>query len=68
MVVSWLINSMHNGIGRKFLLYTTTKVERETYLNNENTTNLFKVKSVLQGLWQGDMKITQYFNSLTRHS
>ena len=70
MVMSWLIDSMNNAIGRIFLLYTTAKVWDETkkvYLSNENTTKLFERESVLQDLHQGDLQVTQYFNLLTRY-
>ena len=67
----WLINSMINDIGENFLLYGTTKeiwdTAKETYCSNENTSKLFEIESILHDLYQGDMSITQYFNTLTRH-
>ncbi|RVW66271.1 hypothetical protein CK203_065988 [Vitis vinifera] len=67
----WLINSMINDIGENFLLYGTTKeiwdTAKETYCNNENTSKLLKIESILHHLYQGDMSMTQYFNTLTHH-
>lgn len=71
MVASWLVNSMTNNIGENFLLYDATKEIREavkeTYSANENTTELFEIKSIQHDLRQGDMHVTQYFNLPTRH-
>ena len=70
MVMSWLINSMANDIGENFLLYGTTKeiwdAAKETYSNNENTSELFEVESVLHDFRQGELTVTQYFNTLNR--
>jgi hypothetical protein len=72
MVMSWLINSITNKIGENFLLYETTKeiwdAARETYSSSENTSELFKIKATLRDLRQGDLSVTQYFNTLCRHS
>jgi hypothetical protein len=72
MVMSWLINSITNKIGENFLLYETTKeiwdAARETYSSSENTSELFKIKAALRDLRQGDLSVTQYFNTLCRHS
>jgi len=71
MVMSWLINSMTNKIGENFLLYGTAKeiwnATRETYSSSENTSELFKIEAALHDLCQGDLSITQYFNTLCRH-
>jgi len=71
MVMSWLINSMTNEIGENFLLYGTTKeiweAARETYSSFENTSELFEIEAVLHDLRQGELSITQYFNTLCRH-
>lgn len=71
MVMSWLINSMTNEIGENFLLYGTARefweAVRETYSNKENTSELFEIESILHDLQQGDMTVTQYFNTLTRY-
>lgn len=67
MVMSWMINSMTNKIGENFLLYGTTKeigeATRETYSSSENTSELFEIEAVLHDLRQGDLSITQYFNT-----
>ena len=69
--MSWLINSMTNDIGENFLLYETAKeiwdAAKDTYSNNDNTSQLFGVESTLHDLWQGEQSVTQYFNLLTRH-
>jgi hypothetical protein len=71
MVMSWLINSMTNEIGENFLLYGTAKeiweAARETYSSSENTSELFEIEAVLHDLRQGELSITQYFNTLCRH-
>ncbi|RVW54694.1 Retrovirus-related Pol polyprotein from transposon TNT 1-94 [Vitis vinifera] len=67
MVMLWLINSMTNDIGENFLLYGTAKeiwdAAKETYSNNENTLELFEVESVLHDFRQGELTVTQYFNT-----
>ena len=40
---------------------------RETYSSSENTSKLFAIESVLHDLLQGDLIVTQYFNTLIRH-
>lgn len=71
MVMSWLINSMNDEIGENFMFYGTAKeiwdAARETYSDNDNTAELFEIKSVLHDLRQGDMSVAQYFNTLNRH-
>ena len=71
MVMSWLINSMTNEIGENFLLYVTAKdiwdVAKETYSSFDNSSELFDVESILHDLCQGDLTVTQYFNTLTRN-
>ncbi|KAG4122408.1 hypothetical protein ERO13_D11G265450v2 [Gossypium hirsutum] len=70
MVMSWLINSMTTEIGENFLLYKTTKeiwdATRETYSSSENTSELFEIETHLHYL-QGEMTISQYFNTITRY-
>ncbi|KAL5567177.1 hypothetical protein UlMin_030341 [Ulmus minor] len=71
MVMSWLINSMNNDIGENCLLYETANeiwdAAKETYSDNENTTELFEIKGTLHDLRQGDLPVTVYFNLLTRY-
>ena len=70
-IMSWLINSMNVDIGENFLLYETPQeiweVVRETYSSSENTSELFAIESILHDLRQGDLAVTQYFNTLTHH-
>ncbi|RVW58951.1 hypothetical protein CK203_107662 [Vitis vinifera] len=39
---------------------------KETYSNNENMSGLFEVESVLHDFRQGELTVTQYFNTLNR--
>jgi hypothetical protein len=68
MVMSWLINSVTNEIGENFLLYETAKeiwdAARETYSSSENTSELFEIDAAMHDLHQGDLSVTQYFNTL----
>ena len=45
--MSWLPNSMTNGIGENFLLYETAaeiwEAAREAYSHMENTSELFEI-------------------------
>ena len=70
MVMSWLINSMTNEIGLDFLYYATAKeiwdAVKETYSDNENTSQLIEIKGLIHDLRQGDLTVTQYFNTLNR--
>ena len=54
MVMSWLINSMNIEIGENFIFYGITKeiwdATGETYSDNENTSELFEIKSTLHEL------------------
>ncbi|KAE8668064.1 putative ion channel POLLUX-like 2-like isoform X2 [Hibiscus syriacus] len=56
---------------KNFLLYRTAReiweAAKETYSNNENTSELFEVESVLHDFRQGDLTVTQYFNTLNRY-
>ena len=70
-IMSWLINSMNVDIGENFLLYETAQEiwesVKEIYSSSENTSKLFAIESILHDLRQGDLAVTQYFNTLTRH-
>ncbi|KAK3031945.1 hypothetical protein RJ639_036229 [Escallonia herrerae] len=71
MVMSWLINTMNLEIGQNFMFYGTAKEiwenVKETYSDNENTSELFEIKGILHNLQQGDASVTQYYNLLTRY-
>ncbi|XP_059649898.1 uncharacterized protein LOC132295608 [Cornus florida] len=71
MVMSWFVNSMTTEVGENFMFYATTKemwdAARETYSDNENTSELIEIKGILHDLRQGEMSVTQYFNILTCH-
>ena len=71
MVMSWLINFMNNDIGENFMFYGRAKdiqdAAKETYSNNEDTVEVFEIKTFLHDLQQGELSVTQYFNTLTHH-
>ncbi|CAJ2679170.1 unnamed protein product [Trifolium pratense] len=70
MVMSWLINSMANEIGENFNLYTTANEiwndAKEFYSSKLNTSAIFEIETTLQDLRQGDLSVTQFYNTLTR--
>ena len=70
MVISCLINSMTNEISEDFMFYETTKevsdAAKETYLDKENTSELFEVKGILNDLKREEFRVTQHFNALNR--
>ncbi|KAK3023749.1 LOW QUALITY PROTEIN: hypothetical protein RJ639_044458 [Escallonia herrerae] len=71
MVMSWLINTMNLEIGQNFMFNGTAKEVwenvKETYSDNDNTSELFEIKGILHNLQQGDASVTQYYNLLTRY-
>ena len=48
MVMSWLINSMTNEIGKNFMYYKSAKeiqdAAKETYSNKDNTSEVFEIE------------------------
>ncbi|KAK3021699.1 hypothetical protein RJ639_046549 [Escallonia herrerae] len=54
IVMSWLINTMNLEIGQNFMFYGTAKEVwenvKETYSDNENTSELFEIKGLNQDL------------------
>ena len=70
MVMSWLINFITNEIGEDFTFYETAKeiwdATKTTYLNKENTSELFEVKGILNDLKREEFRVTQHFNALNR--
>ncbi|XP_075478955.1 uncharacterized protein LOC142519817 [Primulina tabacum] len=71
MVMSWLVNSTTPEIGENFLLYATAaeiwEAAKVTFSSSENTSEVFENESLLYELRQGDLSVTRYFSSLTRH-
>ncbi|GAV62065.1 UBN2_3 domain-containing protein [Cephalotus follicularis] len=71
MVMSWLINNMDTEIGQHFLFYGSAKeiwdAAKETYSDSENTAEFFEIKCVLHDIRQGDLTVTQYYNTLSRY-
>ncbi|RVW79568.1 hypothetical protein CK203_051705 [Vitis vinifera] len=70
MVMSWLINFITNEIGEDFTFYETAKeiwdATKTTYLDKENTSELFEVKGILDNLKREELRVTQHFNALNR--
>ena len=71
MVMSWLLNSMTNETEENFMYYKTAKeiwdAARETYSNKDNTSAVFEIKGILHDLKQGDLPVTDHFNTLVRY-
>lgn len=40
---------------------------KETYSNVDNTSEMFAIEAILHDLRQGELSVTQYYNTLTRH-
>ncbi|KAL6314405.1 hypothetical protein AAG906_022488 [Vitis piasezkii] len=70
MVMSWLVNSMTTDIGENFLSFDTAKeiwdIAKETFSDKENTSEIIQIEGILHDLRQGNLTITEYFNTLTR--
>ncbi|RVX04556.1 Retrovirus-related Pol polyprotein from transposon TNT 1-94 [Vitis vinifera] len=70
MVMSWLVNSMTTDIGENFLSFDTAKeiwdIAKETFSDKENTSEIIQIEGILHDLRQGNLTVTEYFNTLTR--
>ncbi|RVW21347.1 Retrovirus-related Pol polyprotein from transposon TNT 1-94 [Vitis vinifera] len=70
MVMSWLVNSMTADIGENFLSFDTAKeiwdIAKETFSDKENTSEIIQIEGILHDLRQGNLTVTEYFNTLTR--
>lgn len=70
LVMSWLINSMTTEVRENFMLFRIAKeiweVARDTYSSTKNSSELFEIETRLYNLRQGELSVTQYFNTLTR--
>lgn len=60
---------MTTKVRENFLLFRTAKeiweAARETYSSTENSSELFEIETRLYDLRQGELSVTQYFNTLT---
>ncbi|RVW54511.1 Retrovirus-related Pol polyprotein from transposon TNT 1-94 [Vitis vinifera] len=69
MVMSWLVNSMTADIGENFLSFDTAKeiwdTAKETFSDKENTSEIIQIEGILHDLRQGNLTVTEYFNTLT---
>lgn len=67
---SWFINSTMNEVGENFLLFGLAEeigdAEKETYSKIDNSSELLAVESMLHDLLQGDLSLTQYYNTLIK--
>ena len=70
-VRSWLINSMNTEMGENFMYYKTARemwdAVKRSYSNRENTSEIFRLKGILNDLHQGELSVTEYFNTLSCH-
>ncbi|EOY17116.1 Cysteine-rich RLK (RECEPTOR-like protein kinase) 8 [Theobroma cacao] len=70
MVMAWLINSMEPKIDQTYLFYKTAKeiwdMAHEMYSDLENSAQCFEVRSALRSTKQGNLSVTEYFNTLTK--
>ena len=71
LVRTWLINSMKPNIGENYILHPTAKAiwdaARNTYSTIDNSSAMFKIEQQLFHLQQGDMDVTEYYNTLGHH-
>lgn len=65
MVTSWLVSSMKPSIGRTYLFLPTAKdvwdAVKETYSDEENSSQIFEIKTRLWQMKQGDRDVTDYY-------
>ena len=70
MVMSWLINSMETSIAEIYLLYPIAKAIWDTvtmaYSDFDDSSQMLHMRTWSRALRQGDSRVTQYFNSLTK--
>lgn len=68
IVMAWLINSMEPSIGRTYLFYKTAKeiweAVQEIYSDLENTSQCYEIRSKIWNTRQGNLTVTEYYNSL----
>ncbi|RVW60823.1 Retrovirus-related Pol polyprotein from transposon TNT 1-94 [Vitis vinifera] len=57
-------------IGENFLSFDTAKeiwdIAKETFSDKENTSEIIQIEGILHNLRQGNLTVTEYFNTLTR--
>ena len=70
ITMAWLINSMEEKIGEKFLCYKTIKqmweVAKQQYFDLENSAQLFELRDKTWMLTLSKMDIAQYFSAFTK--
>ncbi|RVW43757.1 Retrovirus-related Pol polyprotein from transposon TNT 1-94 [Vitis vinifera] len=61
---------MTADIGENFLSFDTAKeiwdIAKETFSDKENTSEIIQIEGILHDLRQGNLTVTEYFNTLTR--
>ena len=69
-VMTWFCNLMTLDISEGYLLAYTAKeicdADQRTYSSLDNTTSLIHLKRELYDLRQGNMSMTEYYNSLLK--
>ena len=70
MVMSWILNSMDNSIAKIYLLYPIAKaiwdVVTVAYSDLKDSSQMFHLHNRCRLLHQGELSVTQYFNTLTK--
>lgn len=65
MVIAWLVNSMKSSIRKTYLFLLTAKdvwdAVRETYLDVENSSQIFDIKTQLWQMKQEEKDVTDYY-------
>ena len=68
MVMTWLVNSMEEGIGANYMCYPTAQELWENlnqmYYDLGNQSQIFELTLKLGEMRQGEDTVTKYFNSL----
>lgn len=68
LILAWLINSMEPTIGKPFMYLPTAKdvweAVRDTYSDQENSSQLFGFKSKSWHASQSDRDVTTYYNEM----
>lgn len=65
MVIAWLVNTMLPTIGKTYLFLIAIKEDQEvvkkTYLDDEDSSQIFETKSRLWKMRQGEREVADYY-------
>ena len=68
MVISWLVNSMKPAIGKTYMFLPTAKdvwiAVHETYSDTKDLSQIFKIKTRLWQMKQGNQAVTDYYTEM----